>query len=56
MTVRELLEKADSKELTEWMVYYKLKNEDYEKMRGGKQESSEAVGNKILASLVGLKR
>ncbi len=27
MTVRELLSKADSRELTEWMVYLRMKDE-----------------------------
>jgi len=55
MTVKELLEKADSKELTEWMVYYRLKNEEYDKM-SKKEQSKESLANQIKASMVGYKR
>jgi hypothetical protein len=57
MTVSDLLSKTDSRELTEWMVYYKLKNDDYENMKSGKkEESKESLGNQIKASMAGYKR
>jgi hypothetical protein len=57
MTVSDLLHKTDSRELTEWMVYYKLKNDDYENMKSGKkEESKESLGNQIKASMAGYKR
>jgi len=30
MTVKELLERIDSREITEWKAYFVLKNEDFE--------------------------
>lgn len=57
MTVSDLLSKTDSRELTEWMVYYKLKNDDYEKLKSGKkEESKESLANQIKASMAGYKR
>ena len=30
MTVKELLERIDSREITEWKAYFALKNEEFE--------------------------
>lgn len=42
MTVRQLLNNLDSYEMSEWMVYYKIKNEK-------KQESPNVVAGQIKA-------
>lgn len=50
MSVRELLERIDSRELAEWMAFVRLENK---RMKGEPEEDD--VGNKIFATLKGFK-
>ena len=49
MTVREMLSKLDSAELTEWAAYFKIEREDFEKKQKG--ESDMPLEDKIKMQL-----
>jgi hypothetical protein len=49
MTVDELLSKADTRELTEWMAYFQIENEK------NKGEDSETVTDKVKAGFAQFK-
>ena len=53
MTVRELLDRIDSRELTEWKAYFRVDNEMMEK---AKTRNEPGVEDKMKFSLRGYKR
>jgi hypothetical protein len=55
MTVGELERSATSLEIEEWMVYYRIKNEEWDKKKQGVKEP-EQLGNELKAALIGMKR
>lgn len=55
MTVKQLLNNLDSRELSEWMVYYQLEKEDMEKMRQGNKDAL-PVESKIKMDMAGYRK
>lgn len=51
MTVSELLERIDSHELTEWMIYYKIEQTPEEK-----KEDPKDLSKKLMETFAGIKR
>lgn len=57
MTVRQLLNNLDSRELSEWMAYYQLEKEDMEKMKqGNKDNNSMPIESKIKMDMTGYRK
>ena len=51
MTVRELLERVDSYELTEWMTYYKINSEPKEE-----KEDPQKLSENLKKQFMGIKK
>lgn len=55
MTVKQLLNNLDSRELSEWMAYYQLEKEDMEKMKQGNKDNI-PIESKIKMDMTGYRK
>lgn len=47
MTVRQLLTSLDSKELSEWMAYFEIENENMKNKKGADDTAGQSLETKI---------